>query len=264
MKKRSGRSRPPPASPSVPSLDHEIEQLRHVVAVHCEALLLDRTIVYAVDFQRDAFSYISPYAEELTGFTANQWQCEGAYSAMMSRCHAEDLPSIELATVQACRQPTSLRHCVNLTYRWKDNFDRWRWCRDRFQVLIDDGGQPMHMFGSFREITELVESARLHQAWIEAGAADASAESHPSGDPDLLAAVIDTGGLGLTRIQRRVLELILAGLSNKQIALRLRRSIRTIEDHRYRIMRKVGAENAVDLVRKVLRLGPLKGEGEPR
>jgi DNA-binding CsgD family transcriptional regulator len=257
MTKRSGIPQQP-RSGNTSSLESEVDRLRHVVAVHCEALALDRTVVYAVDFREDAFSYISPYVEELTGFALREWQRPGAYPSMMARCHAADRSLIEAATEQLCQQPRALDHCTELKYRWKDNFGRWRWCFDRFRLLVDDHGRPAHMFGSFREVTEQVETARLRQSLTHAEVADQSGRNLP-GDSGVLAAMIDTGGLGLTPIQREVLELILAGLSNKQIALRLRRSIRTIEDHRYRIMRKVGADNTVDLVKKVLRLRSVPG-----
>ena len=56
----------------------------------------------------------------------------------------------------------------------------------------------------------------------------------------------------LTRREREVLDLVLAGLLNKQIALRLAISQRTVELHRSRIMQKLHAESAADLARQVL------------
>ncbi len=56
----------------------------------------------------------------------------------------------------------------------------------------------------------------------------------------------------LTSSQRAVLELLMQGKTNKQIASNLTRSIRTIEDHRAHIMHKFNAENIVDLTKKVM------------
>ena len=55
----------------------------------------------------------------------------------------------------------------------------------------------------------------------------------------------------LTRREREVLDLVLAGLLNKEIALHLAISQRTVELHRFRIMQKLHAESAVDLARQV-------------
>lgn len=58
----------------------------------------------------------------------------------------------------------------------------------------------------------------------------------------------------LTRREREVLNQIVAGASNKEAGSVLGISPRTIEVHRSRIMGKLGARNAVDLVRIVLSL----------
>lgn len=62
-------------------------------------------------------------------------------------------------------------------------------------------------------------------------------------------------GKPLTRSERIVLCLILEGISNKRIAYILERSERTIEVHRGRIMRKLGVDNVVDLVKKATAMG---------
>lgn len=54
----------------------------------------------------------------------------------------------------------------------------------------------------------------------------------------------------LTKVEKKVLDIILQGKSNKEIANILNRSIRTIEDHRAHIMQKLNAQNLVELVQK--------------
>jgi two-component system, LuxR family, response regulator FixJ len=67
----------------------------------------------------------------------------------------------------------------------------------------------------------------------------------------------DVGGVSaLTPRERQVLAQIMAGASNKEAGRTLGISPRTIEVHRARIMEKLGAKNACDLVRIVLRQGP--------
>ena len=57
-------------------------------------------------------------------------------------------------------------------------------------------------------------------------------------------------GEPLTQTEKRVLKLVLDGKSNKEIADLLNRSTRTIEVHRARVMRKLGADSLVDLVKR--------------
>ncbi len=58
----------------------------------------------------------------------------------------------------------------------------------------------------------------------------------------------------LTDRQREVMQLAGAGLSNKEIALRLRISPRTVEIHRAWMMERMQARNLAELVRMVMRL----------
>jgi two-component system response regulator FixJ len=60
----------------------------------------------------------------------------------------------------------------------------------------------------------------------------------------------------LTDWQREVMELAASGLSNKEIALRLQISYRTVENHRACVMERMQARNLAELVRKVIRLNP--------
>ena len=59
----------------------------------------------------------------------------------------------------------------------------------------------------------------------------------------------------LTKMEMKIIRIILTGKSNKEIAYRLSRSTRTIEDHRSHIMRKLEVDNIVDLTRKALEQG---------
>lgn len=60
---------------------------------------------------------------------------------------------------------------------------------------------------------------------------------------------------GLTRREEQILRLIVSGKTNKQIAKSICRSERTVEYHRNRLMRKIGAGNAADLVKRAIVMG---------
>lgn len=65
--------------------------------------------------------------------------------------------------------------------------------------------------------------------------------------------------LALTKTEMRVLRGILDGQSNRDIALALHRSPRTVEVHRSHVMRKFGANNIVELFRRAADAGLLDG-----
>jgi two-component system response regulator FixJ len=58
-------------------------------------------------------------------------------------------------------------------------------------------------------------------------------------------------GKPLTRTEKIILNLVLQGKANKEIAAILHRSIRTVEVHRSHIMHKLDVHSVVDLVKRV-------------
>lgn len=57
-------------------------------------------------------------------------------------------------------------------------------------------------------------------------------------------------GQALTKIEKKILKLILDGEGNKQMAHKLQRALRTVERHRSNIMHKFGVDNVVGLIKK--------------
>ena len=79
----------------------------------------------------------------------------------------------------------------------------------------------------------------------------------PQADRHLENTLVDNIGTGepLTKREMQILRSILDGKTNKQIALLLSRSRRTIEYHRNRLMRKLNAHNTVELVKRAVAMG---------
>lgn len=76
---------------------------------------------------------------------------------------------------------------------------------------------------------------------------------------------VDTAYVGFARLtarEREVLEALVNGETNAQAGLRLGLSHRTIEVHRRHIMRKLGARNAADLVRRVVVIEEMRLPGK--
>ncbi len=59
----------------------------------------------------------------------------------------------------------------------------------------------------------------------------------------------------LTNKEIQVLELVLSGLTNKQISEKLQNSKRTVETHRFNLMRKMEVKNLMDLSKKAQEFG---------
>lgn len=70
-------------------------------------------------------------------------------------------------------------------------------------------------------------------------------------------------GASLTRAEKKILQFVINGKSNKEIAVMLHRSARTIEVHRAHIMHKLGVDNLVDLVKRVAAMGLIDLQEKP-
>jgi two-component system secretion response regulator SsrB len=74
--------------------------------------------------------------------------------------------------------------------------------------------------------------------------------------------VIDSGTIqsqsGLSPREQQVLRLVAEGNSNREVATQLGISLKTAENHRHKIMRKLNAHNGADLTREAFRLGILR------
>ncbi len=57
----------------------------------------------------------------------------------------------------------------------------------------------------------------------------------------------------LTKREREILRMVINGTPNKEIADTLDKSVRTIETHRFNIMKKMSVNNAVDMVNKAVK-----------
>ena len=82
--------------------------------------------------------------------------------------------------------------------------------------------------------------------WSRSGSMEASGHANEGGPAGAASFAL------LTPREREVLSHVSQGCSNKQGAIRMQIGPRTFESHRARVMRKLGAKNAVDLVRMVL------------
>ena len=64
---------------------------------------------------------------------------------------------------------------------------------------------------------------------------------------------VESDAYHLTKRERELLRMIIDGKQNKAIADSLGKSVRTIETHRFNIMKKLGVSNAIDMVNKAVK-----------
>jgi two-component system, LuxR family, response regulator FixJ len=103
--------------------------------------------------------------------------------------------------------------------------------------------------GAFDFIEKPFDEVRLLDSIRNAMAARAIPEADAI-ELEKLQARFDT----LSTRQRQVMEFAVAGLSNKEIASKLKISPKTVENHRAWVMERIGARNIADLVRIAMKV----------
>ena len=103
--------------------------------------------------------------------------------------------------------------------------------------------------GAFDFIEKPFDEARLLTS-IRQGAERMRQTESEAAELDELQTRFDS----LSARQREVMELAVAGLSSKEIGIRLNISPKTVENHRAWVMERIGARNVADLIRKEMKI----------
>ena len=103
--------------------------------------------------------------------------------------------------------------------------------------------------GAFDFIEKPFDEARLLTS-IRQGAERMRQNKSEAAEIDELQSRFDS----LSARQREVMELAVAGLSSKEIGIRLNISPKTVENHRAWLMERIGARNVADLIRKAMKV----------
>ena len=103
--------------------------------------------------------------------------------------------------------------------------------------------------GAFDFIEKPFDEARLLTS-IRQGAERMRQNKSEAAEIDELQTRFDS----LSARQREVMELAVAGLSSKEIGIRLSISPKTVENHRAWVMERIGARNVADLIRKAMKV----------
>jgi DNA-binding CsgD family transcriptional regulator len=118
------------------------------------------------------------------------------------------------------------------------------------QVVENALQQTERVCAMLKQISDIYPSAAVAEP--QPGWESKPARSRDNGRAADVMFASEAGQKPLTKREREVLALISEGCSNKQGALRMNISPRTFESHRAEAMRKLGARNTADLVRKAL------------
>jgi len=120
-------------------------------------------------------------------------------------------------------------------------------------VITGHGDVPMAVAALKAGAADFIEKPFDSAAFLGA-VRDALRRRAAAGEARRQAEVLRARRALLTERERAVMDLVAEGLSNAETAAKLEISIRTVENHRARVMEKMDARTLSDLVRMALRL----------
>jgi PAS domain S-box-containing protein len=157
----------------------------------------------------------------------------------------------------------SQRHSSDVRYLPSECCELWTTALDEQTVVVENFPRSM---GCGLEISRslvapiLYDGTPLGLFHIGDGAADYDADDRDllSRVANIIAPVLNAQRkrAALTPREAEVMDLIVSGLSQKQIAAALGISMQTAAKHRARVLRKLNVENDVELVRLVMKMQP--------
>jgi DNA-binding NarL/FixJ family response regulator len=118
----------------------------------------------------------------------------------------------------------------------------------RVRILIADDHEVVR-----KGLRSLLESVSAHKPFFNSRVSELVLAGFLSGEGRNESA--EPPGTPLTPRERKVLQLLAEGRTNKEVAAALGIGLKTVETHRMNLMAKLGLHSVVDLVRYAIRNG---------
>jgi len=102
-------------------------------------------------------------------------------------------------------------------------------------------------------VIEAVASLAIHRPYFNMHVSETILAGYLNAMANDMSSTRKRAGDLLTAREREILQLLAEGRSNKEVARRLAIGVKTVETHRSAVMRKIGANSIVDVVRFAIR-----------
>ena len=112
-----------------------------------------RDVIYELDFKTGNYEYMSPYVEEMLGYSAEQILKEGT-SFIFNRIHPDDLQSLHQEVKEMQGEEVEEHFSPITEFRIQNREGRYIWVSNHRSLVRDDEGTPIRIVGSVRDISE--------------------------------------------------------------------------------------------------------------
>lgn len=215
---------------------------------------LNPACTFVVDVYRGRYAYASPGFADLFGYDRHKiatLENQGDY--LESRIHPDDLSQLHRLQVELGQfiytLPAGRRndYCNIYSFRMRNAKQQYVRVTSRHRVLEQDrNGKAWLIIGQ----TDMAPDQR------EQGPVHCTVMNHRNGEL-FSPASLTASAVCLTQRETEVLQLIRNGFLSKEIAGKLCISIHTVNIHRQNLLRKLGAQNAMEAVSRGIETGVL-------
>jgi PAS domain S-box-containing protein len=129
---------------------HNEQQLRIV-------LENSRDIVYSINYTSGTFEYVSPVIREILGYPDSEFLNQSP-EILFNLMHPDDLRQYGKFWQEIIDLGKKDTFLFEIGYRLKDKDGKYHWMSENNKLLKDEGGRPLYLIGSIRDITELKNS----------------------------------------------------------------------------------------------------------
>jgi DNA-binding CsgD family transcriptional regulator len=208
-------------------------------------------VTFVFDYKNMKYCYVSPLMAEMTGYNAEEYYCRGV-ELHLSRMHPDDMKLFTnevikniISRTQTFRSDQLSKYRFSITYRYLRSDGKYIHILQQHSVLCrDERKNPLVIAGFLTDISFLKRDDCVS---LQIAKYNRSKNCFQNIDID----IEHDNNSKLTISEKKILNLILKGKKNDEIARELSNSIFTIKAHRRNILKKLEAKNFMEVAQKM-------------
>jgi PAS domain S-box-containing protein len=116
-----------------------------------------KDIIYSINYSSGTFEYISPVIKEILGYPDSAF-LHHSPDTLYSLLHPDDIRQYGKYWQDIINLGAKDIFLFEIGYRLKDKDGNYHWMSENNKLLKDEGGRPLYLIGSIRDISELKNS----------------------------------------------------------------------------------------------------------
>ncbi len=121
-----------------------------------------RVLLYKLNIDTGAYIYISPSAEQITGYTAKEF-LDFNSEQLKKLLHPNDYDNAENIIARLIKNVSDVEKNATIIYRFLHKSGEYRWFSDNYKIVENRESGLNYIVGNVHDITELVESRNALQ-----------------------------------------------------------------------------------------------------